>query len=218
MRIIVTAGPTREHIDSVRFITNASSGKMGCAVAQAAARAGHRVTLLAGPVCGQILRGPERAGCRVQRFLGVGDLQAKLRRLFARHDALVMTAAVGDFTVDHPWGRKLSRKGGPVRITLVPTPDVLAGVAARKSARQVVVAFAVEQGSRKAIQRKAAAERIAKNADLVVLNTPKAMAADASEACVLGPRGVVLPWKLRPKPVLARAIVRLIELAAKESQ
>jgi len=211
MRILVTAGPTREYIDPVRFITNGSSGRMGYAVAAAAARRGHRVTLLSGPVA---LKPPAQgAGCRVVPFVSVEDLAAAMRRHFPKADAVVMAAAVGDFRLGRVFRRKLRRASGPITLRLVPTADVLAGVAAKKRKGQVVFAFAVEQGPRRRIVAKAIAEMARKHADFVLLNTPAAMGAEESEACILSRAGVVLPWGRRPKAALARAIVRILENA-----
>ena len=201
MRVIVTAGPTREYIDSVRFISNASSGKMGYACAAAAVAAGCEVTLLTGPVC---LAPP--AGCEVVRFESVGELQQALDERFDACDGLIMAAAVGDFTVE-PRAGKIPRAAGPVDITLTPTPDVLAGLGGRRRADQVLVAFAVETGRR---EEKAQAELAAKNCDYVVVNTPAAMGADESEACILSPGGVILPWSRRTKSALADEIVKLL--------
>jgi phosphopantothenoylcysteine decarboxylase/phosphopantothenate--cysteine ligase len=205
MRVLVTAGPTREHIDAVRFITNASSGRMGCALAAAAVAAGHEVTLLLGPC-------PARppGGCRVIRFVSVADLKAAMQGHFADCDALVMAAAVGDFTVAAPMAGRIKRSAGPVTIRLEPTEDLLAGLAARKRPGQVVVAFAVEEGSRQAIEAGARGKMAAKGADYVVVNAPAAMGEKESQACVLSPGGAVVPWALRSKEALAAEIVALL--------
>lgn len=255
MRILVTAGPTREYIDSVRFISNGSSGKMGCAVAIAAAQAGHEVTLLLGPgidpeqllpdsACryarpiepdnmiprpyGSPTDGESdsvskddsgiavsaRRGITIVRFVSVADLKLALRDRFADCDALVMTAAVGDFRVDNPSQGKISRSGGPITITLIPTEDVLASIAAGKKPNQIVVSFAVETGPRAQIELKARRELLAKHADMVVVNTPQAMAAPSSQAAILSSTAELLAWADRPKEALAREIIRLIEQRA----
>jgi phosphopantothenoylcysteine decarboxylase/phosphopantothenate--cysteine ligase len=228
MRILITAGPTREYIDPVRFITNGSSGRMGYAVAAAAARRGHKVTLLSGPVAlkppavgatvprrARDRAGPSAAGaCGVVPFVSVKDLAAAMRKHFPSADAVVMAAAVGDFRPVRALRRKLSRSGGPMTLRLVPTPDVLARAAARKRKGQLIFAFAVEQGPRKRIVAKALAEMDRKGADFVLLNTPAAMGAEGSQACILSPAGVVLPWARRAKAALAREIVRILEEAA----
>ena len=213
MRIIVTAGPTREYIDSVRFISNASSGRMGCEVARAAAGKGHEVVLLAGPGVAAGLAQELADCCTVVPFLSVSDLKRELETRFTDCDVLVMTAAVGDFR-PAPWqvhATKLRRSDGPITISLIPTEDVLAGVAACKRPGQTVVAFAVEDGDDAQIEAKARAEMTAKNADYVVVNTPEAMAAVVSRACILSGDGVVLAWGHRPKHQLAEEIMAVLE-------
>jgi len=205
MRVLVTAGPTREYIDPVRYISNASSGQMGYAVAAAAAATGHEVTLLSGPVS---LAAPP--GCTVAPFVSVGDLKTALEQRFDWCDALVMAAAVGDFMPEARSPAKLRRGGGPIVVRLLPTEDLLAGLRGRKRPGQVVVAFAVEDGPAERIEAKARAEMAAKGADFVVANTPGAMAAAGSLACILSADGVVLPWGHRPKEVLAAEIVGLL--------
>jgi len=212
MRIIVTAGPTREYIDTVRFITNASSGRMGCAVAAAAAKAGHEVTLLVGR--GASAAGEGAKGCRVVPFDTVDELKAALEERFAACDALVMAAAVGDFRPAQRYPAKLPRRGGPVTVKLIPTEDILGGLCQQKRPGQLVVAFAVEDaadaGDLEQLEANARHEMAAKGADYVVLNTPAAMGAEESSACILSPAGVVLPWAARPKTALAEEIVRLL--------
>ena len=210
LKIIVTAGPTREYIDSVRFISNASSGLMGCEVA-AAATGAHDVTLLIGG--GSLPAGIAQRleSVRIAPFGSVGDLKEKLAGLFADCDVLVMAAAVGDFRPAEPVEGKIPRSGGPFTLRLEPTEDILAGLAAGKRSGQIVVAFAVEDGPPEQIEAKALAEMDAKGADCVVVNTPSAMGSDESEACILSRDIAGLPWAHRPKTVLAREIVRLIE-------
>lgn len=202
MNVLVTAGPTREYIDSVRFITNASSGRMGYAVAAEAARAGHRVGLLSGPVN---LPAPETVA--VVPFMTVAQLKAALDERFDACDALVMTAAVGDFAVKNPSPTKISRSAGAITIELTPTEDILAAFGARRRADQVLVGFSVEDRDAEA---KARAELLAKHLDYVVLNPPTAMGAEDSEAMILGREGVVLAWDQRTKDQLAREVVRLL--------
>ena len=202
MNVIVTAGPTREYIDTVRFITNASSGRMGYACAAAAIEAGHHVTLITGPVS---LQPP--AAAEVVRFVGVADLRSALEERFDGCDALIMAAAVGDFTVAGPRRSKIPRSGGPVQITLVPTEDILAALGARRRAGQVLVGFALEDDAE---VEKARREMAAKGCDYVVLNRPAAMSAEVSEACIISRAGIVLPWAARPKEELARHIVALL--------
>jgi phosphopantothenoylcysteine decarboxylase / phosphopantothenate---cysteine ligase len=226
MRILITAGPTREYIDPVRFITNGSSGRMGYAVAAAALRRGHDVTLLTGPVATQPPESTRPAAgkvarvgaCRVVPFISVDGLSAAMRKHFPSADAVVMAAAVGDFRPARVSRRKLSRRGGPITLRLVPTKDVLAGAAAGKKPGQIVLAFAVEDGPRNRAVAKATSEMRRKNADFVLVNTPAAMGASQSEACILSPSGVALPWGRRNKSALAARIVRVLEIAHEQAR
>ena len=206
MRVIVTAGPTREYIDTVRFITNASSGKMGTACAAEAVAAGHEVTLITGPVA---LDPPD--GVEVVPIVTAAELKEALVSRFEDADALIMAAAVGDFTVQPRQDSKIPRSSGPVRITLVPTEDVLAAAAERKRPGQIVIAFAVEEGPPEKAEAKARAEMAAKGADYVVVNSPAAMAADHSQACILSVDGIALPWTRQSKVQLARRIITLLQ-------
>lgn len=204
MKILVTAGPTREHIDSVRFITNASSGRMGVAVAAAAAAAGHDVTLLLGPVEAELPK-----NVNIVRFVTFDDLRTAAGQYFPACDVLVMAAAVGDFTVENRAKTKISRRNGPVELKLVPTPDILGELGSHKSSNQKIIAFAVEDGQPAEIEAKAHREMALKNADVCVLNTPAAMSAAASMACILSPTGVAAQWAMRDKTELAKEIVKL---------
>jgi len=188
---------------------------MGCAVAAAAVKAGHEVTMLGGrvsiPLGGDAPRVPPR--CELVPFEGIRELAEELASRFASCDALVMAAAVGDFRAEISAAGKLHRSGGPVDVRLVPTEDVLAGVAVNKRPKQIVVAFSVEDGPENFIEQKARGEMQAKNADYVVVNTPAAMAAPESRACILSPSGMELPWARRPKDELAERIVAILSKA-----
>jgi len=205
VKIIVTAGPTREYVDSVRFLTNASSGKMGYACAAAAAAAGHEVTLITGPVA---MAPP--SGVEVVSIVSVEDLKRALSERFPACDALIMSAAVGDFLVRPRREGKIRRSAGPLRITLVPTEDILAHLATSKRQGQIVVAFAVEEPPPARAEAAARAEMHRKAADYVVVNFPAAMAADEAEACILSREGTAAAWARRTKEDLARRIVELV--------
>ncbi len=137
MRIIVTAGPTREYIDDVRFISNPSTGRMGYAVAAEAARRGHSVTLLSGPVC---LAAPE--GVEVREFESVEELYSLVVESLSEADCLVMAAAVGDYRPAERFAGK-RKKAASLDLRLVATRDVAKSVAPMKGGR-VFVGFAVE--------------------------------------------------------------------------
>lgn len=168
MRVLITAGPTREPIDAVRFISNRSSGRMGVALAQAAADAGHEVTLLLGPTpCPADVA----ARVRVERFESSADLERLLAEHFERCDVLLMVAAVADYrpaeVVRGKQERALDAKAQVV-LNLVPTPDLVAAVARCKQPAQKVVAFSLEEPSR--LEERAKAKMLRKGVDAIVAN------------------------------------------------
>ena len=162
MRIVVSAGPTREFIDPVRFLGNRSTGKMGYAVARAAVEAGHETTLVSGPVA---LPAPEGLAAFVP-VVSARDMLAALRKAMAGADALVMAAAVADFRPATTSRRKIHKGAMPRALELVPNPDILASLSRRKAGR-VFVGFAAE--TERAVEG-AAAKLRRKGLDLVVAN------------------------------------------------
>jgi phosphopantothenoylcysteine decarboxylase/phosphopantothenate--cysteine ligase len=160
LRLLVTAGPTREPIDPVRFVSNRSSGKMGHALATAARDRGARVTLLAGP---SGLSAPE--GVRVVSFQTADDLHGLLVREFPECDGLVMAAAVSDF-IPESSSRRLHRGDGPRTLRLSPGRDILASLTPLKRG-QTVVAFAAETED---LEARGRLKMEAKGADLMVVN------------------------------------------------
>ncbi len=167
MHVLVTAGPTEEPIDPVRFITNRSSGKMGYAVAEAAAARGAKVTLVSGPVALDAPAGVDRVPVRT-----ACEMLESASDPFERCDIAVFTAAVADMRPAAPVDHKLKKSSSDdadllSRIELVENPDILATLAARKRADQIVVGFAAETDDVVAnAQRKLAS----KHADFIVAN------------------------------------------------
>jgi len=208
MRILITAGPTRQPIDDVRFITNRSSGKMGAAIARTFHDADWDVTVLLGPVDSEVRDSLEH-GIAVRRFESIEELRGLLDQEFPECDVLVMSAAVGDFQPATTTG-KLSRSAGAFDLHLEPTSDVLASVAASKRDDQFIVSFAVESGDHETIEAKARQELASKHADIVLLNTPAAMGAAESDACVLSADETLVPWDRRTKDQLAQSLVPII--------
>lgn len=166
MRLLITAGPTREPIDEVRYITNRSSGKLGVSVAQAAAERGHEVTLLLGPVSEPVSKHDR---LRVYRFESSAELWQLIEAHWADHDALVMAAAVCDYrpaTVHE--GKLPSDKGQAMVLSLQPTPDLVAQAAAMKRGKQRVVAFALEEPAK--LRERALEKLKRKGVDAIVAN------------------------------------------------
>lgn len=138
MRILITAGPTREFIDPVRFISNRSSGKMGYAIACAACNRGHKVCLISGPVA---LLPPHAA--RFMPVTSAADMKQAVRAAWPRTDVLIMTAAVADWRPMRISAQKLKKQQGPPKIELERTEDILASLVGRKAGR-IIVGFAAE--------------------------------------------------------------------------
>ena len=206
MRFVVTAGPTREFIDAVRFLSNPSTGRMGFAVARAARAAGHEVTLIAGPVSLKTPPGVTRID-----VVSARDMLAALRRRVAWCDALVMTAAVADFRPVRRAPRKIHKGGMPEALRLVRNPDILASLRPRKGAR-VFVGFAAETD---AVLESAAGKLARKGLDLIVANDvtrPGAgFAVETNVVTLLAPGAAPEPLPLLPKAEVARRLVARIE-------
>ncbi|MFZ0498624.1 MAG: bifunctional phosphopantothenoylcysteine decarboxylase/phosphopantothenate--cysteine ligase CoaBC [Steroidobacteraceae bacterium] len=160
-RVLITAGPTRERIDPVRFISNRSSGKMGFAVAQAAREAGAEVILVAGPVSV-----PTPSGVRRVDVENAEGMLAAVLREVAAADIFISTAAVADYRPANPQGQKIKKTASTLDLNMERTPDVLATVAARP-VRPFVVGFAAETES---VEQNARGKLLKKNLDMIAAN------------------------------------------------
>ncbi|HEY6066316.1 MAG TPA: bifunctional phosphopantothenoylcysteine decarboxylase/phosphopantothenate--cysteine ligase CoaBC, partial [Thermoanaerobaculia bacterium] len=160
LRVLVTAGPTRERVDPVRFVSNRSSGRMGYALAEAARDRGAKVTLLSGPTG---LTRPE--GMRFVSFETAAELENLLRAEFPECDVLAMAAAVADF-IPQESPERLHRDGGERTVRLAPGRDLLAGLVPLRG-RQTVVAFAAETED---LEERGRRKMEAKGADLIAIN------------------------------------------------
>jgi phosphopantothenoylcysteine decarboxylase/phosphopantothenate--cysteine ligase len=166
-RVLVTAGPTREAIDPVRFISNRSSGKMGVALAAAAWRRGADVTLVSGPLGVQ-----PPTGVKLEKVETTGEMQKAVAANLSTADVLIMAAAPSDFRPDDAASQKIKKSNAPPSIALAPTPDILQTTVERRAPGTVVVGFALETENTHANAR---AKLASKDLDLIVLN-------DATEA------------------------------------
>jgi phosphopantothenoylcysteine decarboxylase / phosphopantothenate---cysteine ligase len=210
--VVVTAGPTREYIDPVRYLSNESSGTMGFEIARAAVEAGHTVTLIAGPVHKDTPVGVARVD-----VVSALDMLAALEEHFPDADAIFMAAAVGDFRPAERFTGKWKKKeegGGLAALELVENPDLLATIAKDKGER-TVVAFALETDDG---ERRAAEKLVRKNADYIVLNGASALNAAASTVTLMSADGVV--WRLEnaPKEETAQRLVALLGRAPRPAK
>jgi len=159
--VLVTAGPTRENVDPVRYLTNRSSGKMGYAVAEAAARRGAHVILVSGPTSLEAPAGVERIDVESAQ-----DMHRVVLEKVAGCSIAIFAAAVADYRPAEPSGQKIKRNNESTTIALEPTPDILASVARNKGQR-FIVGFAAETDH---VAENARQKLTAKNADLMVAN------------------------------------------------
>jgi phosphopantothenoylcysteine decarboxylase/phosphopantothenate--cysteine ligase len=185
-RILITAGPTHEDLDPVRFLGNRSSGRMGYALARRALRRGAEVTLVSGPVHLQAPAGAELIEVRSAR-----DMHRAVMSRFERFDVVMMAAAVADYRPGEQAPHKI-KKGGSLRIELVRNPDILADVGAKRERRpSVLVGFALEtehleKAAREKLERKGADLIVANEATVGLgRNTNRATLVDASSATPL---------------------------------
>lgn len=203
LKVLITAGPTRERIDPVRFISNRSSGKMGFAVAQAARRAGAQVTLVSGPVS---LDAP--AGVKRIDVESAEQMQSAVNAEVDATDIFISAAAVADYRPPQALAQKLKKTGDTLKLDLVRAPDILAAVAARPH-RPFVVGFAaetekIEQHAREKLQKK--------NLDMIAANlVGEGLAFDCDENAlmVLWPDGG-RTLERASKAEVARGLIRLI--------
>lgn len=200
MRILITAGPTREYFDTVRFISNASTGKMGFALADAARRSGHQVVLIAGPVD---LADPP--GAEVVRVVSAADMLVAAQKHFVACQAAFMTAAVCDYRPAQRLINKQKKDAVARAIELVPTVDICATLGAQK-AQRVVIGFAMEdhEGKKNAEQK-----LIVKNCDAIVLNSVECAGADRTTLEVLLREG---GWQDPQSGLKTDIAARLVEL------
>ncbi|MBN2212503.1 MAG: phosphopantothenoylcysteine decarboxylase [Sedimentisphaerales bacterium] len=211
LHVLVTAGPTREYLDPVRFISNPSTGKMGYACARAALRRGHRVTLISGPT---VLRPP--VGAKVIHVETGEQMWQAVRKTYPHCDAVIMTAAVGDFKPRRRSKTKISKtqsgRSGLI-LHLIPARDILAKLGRHKK-HQTLIGFAVQD---RCARTRALAKLKAKNLDAIILNSPAAFAADRTTAGIFTDDGWTA-YKDVAKTTLATRIIHLAETLCQQKQ
>jgi phosphopantothenoylcysteine decarboxylase/phosphopantothenate--cysteine ligase len=207
--VVVTAGPTVEDLDPVRFLTNRSSGKMGFAIARSAVERGARVTLISGPVSLATPPGVTRVDVR-----SALDMQAALARALgdglAGADALIMCAAVSDYRARAPSATKLKRSASDLALELVPNPDLLAEIGrARTGAAPYLLGFAVETELGERLERAARSKLASKRVDAIVANSAAdALGTDDTRASIVTV-DTLLPLS-GPKQSVADQIVEFV--------
>ena len=202
MRILITAGGTREYIDPVRYITNASTGKMGYAIARAAAKAGHGVTLI---TCPTFLRKPKDA--KIVDVVTAADMLKAVKSSFNSCDCLIMAAAVSDYTIANRSKTKIKKQNAGLMIELKPTTDILKW-AGRNKKKRIIVGFALEDTD---LKQNAENKLIEKHLDMIVANSPAAIGSQESSVCI---KTVADSWKVYSqacKNTTAKRIIRMVK-------
>lgn len=201
-RILITSGPTRQYIDPVRYLTNASSGRMGAALAAAVTEAGHQAMVVSGPVDVVYPRAAE-----VISVVSTEDMLEACLEVFPTCDGLIGVAAPCDYRPVVVAQQKIRKTGEPLELNLVETPDVVA-LAAEIKDSQWIVAFALETED----ERMRALQKLErKSADLIVVNGPGAMHAVDTQVEVIDAHGRVLATASGSKQQVGRDVFRVVE-------
>lgn len=206
MRFVITAGPTREAIDPVRYLSNRSSGKMGYAIAEAAIESGHEVVLISGPVN---LDPP--LGVQLTSVTTADEMYDAVHRHVPECDVLVMCAAVADYKPAQASLQKIKKSEKYLSLDLVPTRDILASLAKRE--RQfLVVGFAAETND---VEENAQKKLRDKNCDIIVANNVSdpnyGMESDENEVTIFFKSGAPQKISRAPKKNIARALINIFE-------
>jgi phosphopantothenoylcysteine decarboxylase/phosphopantothenate--cysteine ligase len=203
MRILITAGPTREYLDDVRYLSNASSGRMGFALAETLLAAGHDVVLACGPVS---LTPP--SGCEVHPVETTEELLNVCNKLFPQCDGVIATAAVCDYRPKTRFQGKLAKQGVSLELELVETADVLADLGQHKGDRWII-GFALESDEFAHVNALRKLKK--KNCDAIVLNRPTAIGSENNRIEVINQAGTTVATFSGTKPKVAQQLWGWVE-------
>ncbi|MCG8700895.1 MAG: bifunctional phosphopantothenoylcysteine decarboxylase/phosphopantothenate--cysteine ligase CoaBC [Bacteroidales bacterium] len=205
-KVLITAGPTYELIDPVRFISNFSTGKMGYALAETASNHGAEVKIISGPVN---IECP--CGVQVKNVTTASEMFIETTKIADDYDIIILAAAVADFTPEQKSTEKIKNKDDAFSIQLKPTKDIAEHVGKNKKANQLVVGFALETGNE---IENAKAKLVKKNFDYIVLNSLKDEGAgfgyDTNKVSIINSKGNVESLELKPKSEVANEIIKRI--------
>lgn len=205
MKFLVTAGPTREPLDPVRYLSNRSSGKMGYAIAQAARDAGHEVVLVSGPVSL-----PSVAGAQTIAVVTADEMHDAVHGALAHCDIVVMCAAVADYKSAQVAAQKIKKQPGAISLELVPTRDILASLGALPQRDFLLVGFAAETNH---LEEYAKAKLRAKNCDAIVANdisgTQTGMESDENAVTIFARDGQTTHISRNSKQNVANELVKI---------
>jgi phosphopantothenoylcysteine synthetase/decarboxylase len=232
MRILITSGGTREYIDPVRFISNASTGKMGFALTSAALKAGHKVTLITTvkkanikhQTCPELSRGKSKL--RIVTVQTAAQMFEAVKKHFPKCDCLIMAAAVADYTPIRPAKTKIKKQDKVLTLRLKPTFDILKWAGRHKKlkikdqrskmwkGRRLVVGFALEDRNLRANAERKMRE---KNLDMIIVNTPESIGVDKTSAQIKMPGQKWLKIAKAGKTAVAEKVIILMEAIQERS-
>jgi len=203
VRILITSGPTRQYLDPVRYLTNASSGRMGAALAHAALELGHEVVVVSGPVEVEYPR-----GVQVIDVVSTEEMLATCREEFPRSNGMIGAAAPCDYRPVKVEPHKIAKTGQPLALQLIETDDVVATLAAEKQPGQWLVGFALETEDHRL---RALAKLEKKRCDMMVLNSAAAMNSPENTVEIIDRAGETLSTFQGRKGAVARGILQVIQ-------
>lgn len=208
LSILITAGPTREFFDPVRFLSNPSTGKMGYALAEAARDLGHQVTLISGPT---LLPSPERLFA-FEKVISAREMYKSVMACAPHADMIIMTAAVSDYRPAQTFSNKIKKTGQKMVVEFVPNPDILAALGKKKKKGQVLVGFAAETQH---FISHALDKLKRKNLDFIVVNNVKSrktgFGTDQNQVTILNAHGILKKIPLSSKKSVAKKILQCIK-------
>ncbi len=202
-KILITSGPTRQYLDPVRYLSNASSGRMGASLARAALALGHEVTIVSGPVT---IDYPARA--TVIDVVSTDEMLDAAQQAFADCDGAIGAAAPCDYMPRYVESQKIAKTGQPLRLQLIETPDVVATLGQLKREDQWVVGFALETEDRRF---RATVKLEKKHCDMIVSNGPSAIDSDVNDVELLDATGRVVAHVKGTKQHVADALLAEID-------
>jgi phosphopantothenoylcysteine synthetase/decarboxylase len=206
LHFLITAGGTREYIDPIRFITNASSGKMGYALARAAIKAGHKTTLVT-TVKNSELR-TQNSELKIVEVVSADEMFKAVKKHFKKCDCLIMAAAVSDYTPAEKSKVKIKKSKKDLVIRLKPTVDILQWAGKNKAKGQIVVGFALEDRN---LRKNAEKKLKDKNLDMVIVNSPAAIGEEKAAAQIKQKNGKWIKMAPADKNAIGAKIIRLVQ-------
>ncbi len=202
-KILITSGPTRQYLDPVRYITNASSGRMGAALVESALDRGHEVIVVTGPV--QV---SYSSAAQVVEVDTTDEMLQAVLKHFPSCDGLIGAAAPCDYMPHKISSDKITKSGQPIRLELIETPDIVATAAQGKLAHQWVVGFALETED---LRFRAIVKMQRKCCDMMVSNGPSAINSLTNEVEILAADGRTIAYVSGDKRTVANAIIQATE-------